>query len=170
MVNQFLKKCARVTNRIIMILPRRFYANIPKSVLSLEWQVVYKDLLEPDVFKTKKKIYSSFLYLRRTDGYTRPIKDVADSIQPIGFSIISFPNPSRKDEQFDLVFWQSGGKAGCRTTIGEINNSRAYGLIFHDIEKKERVLNSTIVITKTQGTNNRSYITVNDICQIINPL
>jgi hypothetical protein len=52
----------------------------------------------------------------------------------------------------------------------EINNSRAYGILFHDSEKKDRVLASDIVIKKTQGTNNRSYITVNDLCQSINTI
>lgn len=168
-VTPFLQKCSRVSNRIIMILPRRFYSNIPKSILPLDWKVVHSELLETNVFKTKKKIFSAFLYLKRIDGYVRPIIQI-DSVKPIGFTVTSFPNTNNKKDNFDLMIWQSGGKAGHRTNIDEINNSRAYGILFHDNKKKERVLSSNIVIKKTQGTNNRSYITVNDMCQSINTI
>jgi hypothetical protein len=116
----------------------------------LDWKVVHSELLEPIVFKTKKKIFSAFLYLKRIDGYVRPIKEL-DSVKPIGFTVTSFPNTNKKNDNFDLVIWQSGGKAGHTTTMEEINNSRAYGILFHDTEKKDRVLSSNIVIKKHKG-------------------
>lgn len=170
-VGPFLKKCARVTDRILMILPRRFFTSaIPKTTLPLDWVVVHKELLETNVFRTKRKIYSSFLYLRRIDGYSRPSSNIRDSVKPIGFSLVSFPINNYKGPEPDLIIWQSGSNAGKQTKREIIGNSRAYGLLFQDIEKKERVLSSDFVIKKTQGTNNRSYVTTFDIYEAINPI
>jgi len=163
---QFLKRCGDVSNRIIMILPQSFHNSIPTTALGKDWKVEHKELLDGSVFVQNKKIHACFLYLKRVDGYERPN---LTKVVPEGFSIVSFPNTNYQGEP-DLIFWQSGGNAGKRTRRDSINNSRAYGIVFEDGEKKRRVLESDCTIEQTRGTNNRSYITTDAICKVLNPI
>ena len=94
-------------------------------------------------------------------------------ITPVGFTIevpkIELEKGGGKKE-YDIIYWQSGNKAGKRTYINEIRTARAYGLKFQDQEKKRKVLEENITIPPQNGTNNRKYISSLDICKIINPL
>jgi len=166
-VNSFLMKCAKLCSCIMMILPQKFSQNVPKTCLPDCWKVLYQKDLPDKIFEGKQNLNCVYLILQRIEGYIRPKKKKPN---PDGFAILTFP--VKRELIPDILFWQSGAKAGQQTTVQEIGNSKAYGCFFDENKKskKQKLIDQNVSIPPLKGTNNRLYITSQIICDTLNNL
>lgn len=167
---QFLQKAATLCRHIVMILPQRYYQNIPANTLSQDWKVEHAELLSPnETFEGKTNINSCLLYLKRVDNYVRPKRE---RVAPEGFSIVTYHGTDdalKENPQADLIFWQAGPKAGKRARPEELGSGMAYGCIFQDREKLARI-EQTLQIEVVAGTNGFPYITSTQIAKTLNKI
>jgi len=168
-VKEFLKRCSEISNKIIMILPQGFSKRVPSTCVEKCWKVKYVEMLPSDVFEKNKKIFSCFLYLKKSKPNFVRLR-IEPKITPVGFTIEIAKVVDGGGREYDIIYWKSGNGAGKRTYINKITNSSAYGLNFQDQEKKRKVLEENIVIPTRNVTSGRKYISSFDICKIINPL
>lgn len=168
---KFIQKCASISDHIVMILPQRYFQNIPRNTLSLEWKVEYARLLpmegEDAPFEGKSGVTSALMYLHRVDGFERPMRV---KTKPNGFTIRTYHGADslqKATEKPDVLFWQAGPKAGKRVRIDEIGNGMAYGLHFHDKVKLAKIQEENLEIETIRGTNGFSYISMEKICKTL---
>ena len=167
---KFLQKCASISDHIMMILPQRYYQNIPINTLDKCWKVEYAELLpvkgDGAPFEGKEGVASALMYLRRVVNYTRPVRKKS---KPHGFVIKTYHGTKsieKSEDKPDLVFWQAGPKAGKRARVEEIGNGMTYGLHFDDKSKLAKL--EDMEVETIMGTNGFRYINMEQICKTFN--
>lgn len=169
---KFLQKCATISDHIVMILPQRYYQNIPINTLDKQWKVEYAELLpvkgDGAPFEGKEGVAAALMYLRRVIDYVRPVRKKAKSE---GFVIKTYHGTESIEKSVDkpdLVFWQAGPKAGKRARVDEIGNGMTYGLHFVDKAKLAKL--EDMEVETIMGTNGFRYINMEQICKTFNKI